>query len=61
MEELFSSSSEAIINKKLDVEVGPYCISTDSELDFYFDTERVSKWIDDNQFKRVKIIKYYIL
>ena len=55
MEDLFSSNSEAIINKKLDIKAGQQGISTDADLDFYFDIEKVSKWVDENLFKRVKI------
>jgi len=53
MEELFSSNSETIINKKLDIKAGQQSISTDADLDFYFDIEKVVKWIDKLQFKRV--------
>ena len=61
MEELFSTNSEAIIQKKLDIEPGSRSriFNTDADLDLYFDTEQISKWINANKFKRVHLNTEY--
>lgn len=56
MEELFSSNSKDIIQKQLNVCVqGNNSLKTIEELDFYFDIQKLTKWISENNYKRVII------
>ena len=54
MEEIFSSNSIKVIQKELDVSlVNNSSLKSNDELDFYFDIQQLSTWIQEKKFKRV--------
>ena len=60
MEEIFSSNSKEVIQKQLNICLdNKLTLKTKEELDFYFDIAKVTKWIQENQIKRV--IHLYII
>lgn len=55
MEEIFSSKST--IEKKLDVDTNNnrLALTTETELDAYFDVSQVVTWVGNNTYKRVAL------
>ena len=57
MEDIFSSNSQNIIEKKL--EINSNSVLEDKEklnqnLEYYFEIKKIAEWINENKFKRVK-------
>ncbi len=53
MEDIFSSSSNAIIQKKIENINQGQAIKSIEDLDFYFDLDRLVEWIKSNSYTRV--------
>ena len=60
MEEIFSSNSEDIIQKKLAVDFqNNLILEAPEDFNFYFDIEKIVNWILENDFKKVKIMNFW--
>ena len=56
MEEIFSSNSILAIQKEVDVCLdNNFSLNAIDEFDTYFDVQKLTKWIQENKFKRVNL------
>ena len=56
MEDIFSSNSGNIIQKKLDINANTSpVLHSNEDLDFYFDINKIVAWCMENAYKRVNI------
>lgn len=62
MEEVFSSNSEVIIQKKLSVDFqNNLTLDTPNDFNFYFDIEKIVDWISVNDYKKVNNCEHCLL
>jgi hypothetical protein len=54
MEDIFSSNSANVIQKTIDLSLTSNVQSiTSQNIDFYFDIEQISEWINKNEYTKV--------
>jgi hypothetical protein len=54
MEDIFSSNSGNIIQKHIDTSENETSLTTDENLEQYFDIDKIVSWITIKNFKRVR-------
>ena len=56
MEDIFSSNSGNIIQKHIDTSQNETPLTTDENLEQYFDIDKIVSWIKIKNFKRVRFV-----